>query len=251
MTKTLIWKKDQYTNPNIFYLFNREIIEYDMKRAGLNLAKHFNLLPAKTIDDLFELPKDVADIKLGIIQKNDKDFAEKLKLAFQSIRATFFEINDIEESDVIAIKKDAIFLLKRCKYEKIGEYIHFRIKNEYTSYIHLERIELYYNPTNLHVKGINDNLLPLHENYILSFLKKFFFKMETDEPSTTIQFMRRFIDRYKSHELESGFYREFNSKSMYKTVHGDRVSDWDDDNSFLDISYNFYNVLIKLIKIPL
>lgn len=246
-----LWKKDLYLNPNIFYIFNTEIIEYDMKRAGLSLVQEYELLDEKTISILKKLPKDACDRKLGLLQREDKVFAEKLKVAFQSAREQFFIMNEIEDDEILAIKKDAIFMLKRCEHEKFGKFVMFRIKHEYTSYIHLGKLELYYNPTIIDVKGITDELLIHHEEYMLKFLKQYFLKMETSDKISVISFVRRFIDRYKRRELEPGYYREFNNKSVFRTIYGDTIGEWIDDVNYLDIHYNYMEILIKLIKIPL
>ena len=47
-----IWK-----NPNIEYLFNDDIIEYDIKDAGFSLIKQHRLLPDETIRNLEKLGK--------------------------------------------------------------------------------------------------------------------------------------------------------------------------------------------------
>ena len=47
-----LWKNDSFINQNIPYLFNQEIIEYDMKEAGFSLTKEFQLLDKKIIEKL-------------------------------------------------------------------------------------------------------------------------------------------------------------------------------------------------------
>ena len=44
--------KTTWFNPDIEYLFNNEIIEYDMKDAGFNIIKQFKLLPDIKIKEL-------------------------------------------------------------------------------------------------------------------------------------------------------------------------------------------------------
>lgn len=246
-----LWEKDSFINPNIFYLFNKEIIEYDMKRAGLNLIKEFKLMDKNIIHRLEKLEKGACDRRIGIMQRDDNKFAKSLSQAFQTARKLFFELNQIEYTDVLSIKKDAIFMLKECPYEHIGSHIYFREKNQYSSYIHLGKLELYYNPYTLDVKGISDDRLLFHEDYMIKFLKQFFQKMETTDIPTTISFLRRFIDKYKKRELEIGYYREFNNKSKYHTIYGDILDDWNQEADYIDILYNYSEVLMKVIKIPL
>lgn len=256
MTESKLWKHDLYLNPNIFYLFNKCITEYDMQEAGFSLIQEFGLLPDKVIKELKTYGKDNRKKKIGIIRRDDKKFSQDLNDAFQAARQLFFEENNLSDENIISIKKDAIITTENCKVTKLGKYVNFRPKHQYTSYIMIKPnkdyhnkegiykpLELYYSPYEFDVKGISTENLELHEDYMCKFLKMFFKKMETEEPRIVIEFTRRFIDRYKRKELEVGYYRNFNSKSSMVLIDGDM------DN--IDIEYNLYNILIKLIKIPL
>lgn len=247
--------RDLYINPNIFYLFNKEIIEYDMKEAGFSLIQEYKLLDEKEIEKLKKLSKEKRKIKIGKLQIKYPNLSENLKIAFKKARKLFFDENGLEDSDILSIKKDAIFVKKRCDHTKFGDYIWFRPKHEYTSYILLgKRLELYYSPFDFSVKGISDDLLKYHENYMIDFLKLYFHKMETCNNTTVIDFMRRFIDKYKRRELELGYYRNFNIKSDFSVVGEDEIKYmdfWESEKEKVDISYNYFNVLLKLIKIPL
>ena len=77
--------------------------------------------------------------------------------------------------------------------------------------------------------------------------------METEDNSTVIEFTRHFIDKYKNRELDVGYYRNFDNSSKFITYDKDIVYTecWDEFKDEIDISYNFYNILLKLIKIPL
>lgn len=249
-----LWENETYINPNIFYLFNTEIIEYDIKSAGMNISRAFNLIDEKFYDKLKSLPKDKRVKELGLKQRNDYEFTENLKKAFVNTRRLFIEANHLSEENIVSIKKDAFFVTKRCDETKFYDIIEFKEKNTYSSYIHLNRkIELYYNTDKLDVKGIGDEKLKLHEDYILDLLKKFFVKMESDDKIKVIDFMRRFIDKYKRKELESGYYRRFDGMSEFDVnmPESEYIFNPEIHKEYIDISYNLTQVLLKLIKIPL
>lgn len=251
---TEIWKKDNYINDNFLYLVNKEIIEYDMKEGGFSLVQEFNLLDESIINKLKKMSKEKRKIELGKIQRDDDKFKENLKQAFQAARKIFFEMNDLEDNDILSIKKDAIITTRYCKYSKVGKYIDFRPKHEYTSYIRLDkRLELYYSPNEFEVKGIGENAITLHENYLIKFLKLYFYKLETKTSEDVIEFTRNFIDKYKTRNLPVGYYRNFNVKSDYIIIDDDTryMTYWEDQKEDIDISYNYFNILLKLIKIPL
>jgi hypothetical protein len=249
-----LWKKDNFINENIIYLFNKDIVEYDMKSAGLSLIQEFKLLPDSDIQKLKEVGKHQREIKIGKMQIKNEKLKNGLKDAFQAARQMFFELNKLENSDIISIKKDAIFTTKYCEYTKIGKYIDFRPKHNYSSYIRLDkRLEFYYSPSELSVKGIDDELLKYHQDYLLKFINLYFKKMETSDSPAVIEFTRNFIDKYKARELSLGYYRNFNIKSDFVIYNDDNryMNYWEEDKDQVDISYNYFNILLKLIKIPL
>ena len=188
------------------------------------------------------------------MQRENEQLRNGMKDAFAQARKDFMEFNKLEPNDIITVKKDAIITSKICKHTEIGKYISFRPKHSYTSYIQLgNRLEVYYSPYDFAVKGIGDDKLVYHEDYMIHFLKLFFKKMESEDRTTVIGFTRRIIDKYKTRELEVGYYRQFDTKSEFHVLGSDDkyMEFWEEDKDELDISYNFLNVLIKLIKIPL
>lgn len=249
-----LYKKDNYINDNIFFLFNKDITEYDMSDAGFSLIQEFGLLDSDIINKLSKMKKDKRKIEIGNIQRKNQEFKERLKDSFADARMLFFELNNIDDTELISIKKDAIITTQFCKQTKIGKFINFRPKHFYTSYIRLDRrLELYYSPNDFAVKGIGDEMLEDHKDYMIKFIKTYFHKMETSDKSTVIEFTRNFIDKYKSFDLPVGYYRNFDIKSEFCVV-GDTTKYkkyWEDEKENLDINYNYFNVLLKLIKIPL
>ena len=254
MGQNTLYKSDTFVNDNIFYLFNKFIYEYDMKDAGYNLSKAYKLLPESKLEELGRYKKERRTIEIGNLQRSDSIYKERLKQAFEEARRMFFEANELETNDIISIKKDAIFTSRRCDFQKFLNYIEFRTKHEYTSYIRLnKKIELYYSPYEMDVKGLGKETIDYHKDYMIKFINQFFEKMETDETDNILRFMRRFIDSYKRRELPVGYYRRFDRDPRFDTYDDSLVfyEYWEDQKNDLDISYNYKEVLIKLIKIPL
>ena len=183
---TMIWKRDTWLNPGIPFTFNRNIIEYDMQSAGLSLIQEFQLLPQSRIDALVAIPtKEKRNRAIGMIERKNKDLVEKKKLAFQTAREMFFVKNRLEESDVLSIKKDAIFTTREVTETDFGKYIHFRKKNQYTSYLRVgkQKLELYCNSVQhkIDVKGIGDEMVELHTEGLLKFFSSFVTQMEMEK----------------------------------------------------------------------
>lgn len=248
-----LFAKDSFVNTNIPYLFNANIIEYDMKEAGFSLTKELKLLSDKTIESLTHMSKEKRKIELGKIERANPKYKEEKKNAFIYGRELFFKKNNLEDNDVISIKKDAIFVKRTCDYTQFGEYIDFRPKHQYTSYIQFEkRKEFYYSPSEYAFKGISDKLLKMHEEYMINFMCNYCRMMETSDKKRVLSFLRRFIDKYKAKELNIGYYRRFDIKSNYDIIGQEDViyMDYDEENiDDINILFNYQNIILKLVKI--
>lgn len=259
-----LYERDTYLNKNIDLLTNQAIIEYDLKSANVSLCREYNLLSKDKIDSIADMPKSDRVKTIGKLMRRDKEFTEKLKASFVDIRRRFFIENEIMDGDILAIRKDAIFCLRRVHADTFG-HCYFDSKNTYTSFLRLDRLEFYYNPIGKHygdkprvdVKGINDENLMKHDAFMLEFFRSLFKHLETSNRATQIRFLKRFIDNYKNRRLEVGYYREFNQESVFHII--DKEETYDDEvfipyvekQKELVIDYNFFNILLPIVKIML
>ena len=168
-----LYKRHFYVNKSIDLLVNNEIIEYDMKSADISIIESKGLLSEEEIELIKSLPKKVRNTKIGKMQKRNKELVKELNKGFTEYRKLLIETNEIDDSDIISIKKDAIFTTKRCD-KKSFDKVQFVEKNIYTSYYYFRNgIEIYYNKNRMDVKGINDEKLKNHKEYFASFLNIF------------------------------------------------------------------------------
>lgn len=235
-----IWERDTYKTP-IRSVFNRSIIEYDMKSANTSLAREFDLLPEDKIRQIEAMDKQKRVITIGCLKRDDTSYNEREKVAFAAARKLFFDQNDISENDIVAIKKDAIFTMKYVEHEKVGKYINFRKKHEYTSFLNLKPLEVYYNKEGLCIKGMDDEMYKsFHSEYFGSLISDIIRRMENGDKASTLKYLRTIFDMYKWRKLEKFYYREFNNMSMYRYLDGELSGeDYRDDILQLDIGYNF------------
>lgn len=254
--KSNLYKKDLYTREDIDYLINKHITEYDIKSANISIARYYNLLPKETIDHLSTLNKQDRVIQVGKIQRDDKIFNEELNNGFEYMRRNLFLFNDIEDDDVLSVKKDAVFIIdKILLYTKFDE-LEFAQKNSYTSYHKFGKIELYYNSStnDMAVKGIDDNKLDKNEKFI-SILKRFFKIIESGDSDSFVRLMKNFSEDYKNRNLTYEYYREFNPFSDYSltlgfgkhdTIHIDTMDESLD--GYVNINYNYMHYILPLIQ---
>lgn len=254
-----LWEKTIWLNTDIDFIFGARIVEYDMKSAGLSLIKEFKLLDQNTIDELEKMTKLAKNKKIGLIQREDKEFTNKLSIAFKEARRKFMVSNNLENESVLSIKKDAIFVINSlCKQLEFGNIL-FQEKNVYTTFFKLNKIEFFLNveTRKIDIKGLGqgeqlERVLELHGPYILDFMLKF---ATLREYGTSTKSMRRFIKDfvvdYRERNLDINYYRELDKGlgfELYDDVIGEyiKVSETDDKDN-VNIIPNYIHYILPLV----
>lgn len=247
-----LYERDLYTQDNKQLIIGTDIYEYDIHHAGISISREYNLLPSDSLDDVEKSAKDKKDISiiLGKIQRKDPKYKKDLADGFVRARKNFFEANDIVDEQVISIKKDAIFTTKKCDVTEFGHII-FANKHTYSSFLKMKNLEFYYNSgdNSLDIKGIDDNDLKFHEDYMMNFIKKFFYKLEFESAEVAKQYVCAFADSYKQLELDPEYYRTFDKFHNYVSLDNDiEYQDIGPDIlPSIDISYNYLNIITPLL----
>lgn len=251
-----LYERHLYLDKSVDCLLSTHIREYDMKSAGFSILKREKLAGENFISYLSTLDKKQRNVQIGLYTKANKDIIEKFNNGFVKARKEFFEMNEIEDSEVLSIKKDAIFLINRIPEHTKFKGMEFVLKNSYSSYYYLNKIEFYFKNMGkkLDVKGISDEDLIRHEKYILNELKSIFSIVESGKKEYIIKRLKKFAMAYKNKELDYGFYRELNQDSLYRiksfkvmsaTVGVNNIDSLDN----IDISYNYLHYIIPLIRL--
>lgn len=245
-----LYEHDLYLTKAYYYRFNKVLIEYDMKEAGLSITKALKLLPEKEIKKIEALDKASRTRRIGLIQRDNPTYKKELQEGFVYYRKRFFEENNLQFEEIHSIKKDAIFTTRYCDICNFDHYITFRPKHKYTSYIFLKRTgEIYYAPNDYAIKGMQNDNIKLHDGGMNDIIKNLCNKMETRGNIPAINYMRTIIDSYKSGELPLSCYRRFDKQSTFDKFDPelDQIISVDE----VDISYNLFNVLIPLCKVAI
>ena len=243
---------------------NSSIVEWDVKRAGLNITKNFSLLSDKKIEELEKMEKMECDIAIGKLQIKDREFSKNLEQKFTDVMNAFLEANDIDKDlDVISIKKDACFTInKNVTKFKFGNYIEFVPKNEYHAYLYIKPFEIYFKRDNtIDIKGLTSDkntrnkILDIHKDGIVNLLQTIINLAESTNMNKykINSFLHRFVNMYKRKELDYDFYREFNieSRFRYQFLGNETMVDNIDDSMLekVNIEYNYTKIILPLINI--
>lgn len=249
----------EYYTMQIPFMVSCNITEYDMSKANISVLLASGLISKEEYDKLYNMPRMERQITIGKMQINNEKIKQGLKNGFAHYRKLFIESNGLQDSDILSIKKDAIFVINKepriCEFDN---YIRFTPKNRYTSFFKILGLEFYYlldrlnGIENLDVKGISDDKLLLHGDYMVQFLCIVFEALNSRSPEEIIDIIVKFSERYLNRELDLGYYREFNADSGFRVSmkNTQYLMDFalEEEKQYINISYN-YKLIQELYKI--
>lgn len=251
----MILEKELWTDKSISFLIS-DIVEYDMKEAGFSIIKERNLLPQETIEELNKIAdKKARQRKIGLLQRGieNKHFREELARGFKEYRLWFGEANGLDDIDILAIKKDAIFVKKFCYNTECGNHIRFVEKNVYTAFMQFGSFEFYLKENGLDVKGLLNDNLELHQKGMLLIIHRVMKLLSQYEDIAAIKYVVKVMNDYKTYQLPVECYREFNSVNGYRLWQNDQesvVKDVGESYKYnLIIDYNYINILVPLLNL--
>lgn len=226
-TTSTLYEKTNYTSSTIDFLINSYIREYDIRRAGPTALLIAGCIDEQTYSYICSLPRDLRQVQTGLLQK-DPEVADTLKSTMSEARRLFIESNGLNDSDILSIKNDAIYVVG--KTPAITTFydgrLMFVVKNQYTSYYRYNRTEMYYygdmraEAENLDIKNIGDNRLERHRDYFIDFLLYLFGMAQVSPVHEVIGAVQAMITQYINLQLPLGYYREFNARSDFKIISG-------------------------------
>lgn len=255
----MLYGKINYT-ADINYLTNTFIREYDISKANINILYSKGMINKETYDYLYNSERMIRQVYIGRLQKKTK-YADALKAGIIEAKKMLFESNMIKDYEVLSIKNDAVYIIGRQLPITDFGLIKFANKNQYTSYFKIHNLEIYYyfnaitKEEKIDVKGINDDKLKLHENFMLSFIKDVFYILQVSTTSNAINMVRDFYNEYITYQLPVEYYRMFNNSSNFHykaspfiNTGFESITVSEKDKTSLDISNNL-SIITEIQKI--
>ena len=241
------------TNTDIPFIHHEMIEEWDIRSANTSLMKYYKLASPKLISKFEKMEKQDREVSVGLLIIKNREFASALEKAFTDIIEEFITVNMLDaESDIISIKKDAVFIKnKNIKYNVFGNGdVRFIKKNSYTGCLLIPNYEFYYSKDIIDVKGLSDDVLPLHQDGTLAFISTMM--QESNNWIELNQFMKEYSSAYKSRQLPFNAYREFTSASNFRVnMYGNELMMDEIDEDMLectDIGYNYTKIFLPALK---
>ena len=241
-------------NKDILFINNELIQEWDIKSANTSLLEMYDLYPKDKLNKISKLRKQDREITIGKLIRKFPDVGKGLEDAFTDIINRFVKDNNIKDENIISIKKDSVFVRNtEIKISSYEDCVYFVNKNKYTNYMYISPYEIYYDKytSNIEIKGMSNDNYQYHENGIFDFLKDVF--DISYNPYQLQKYLKQYAKDYKERKLPLNSYREFNMDSKFNVnIFDNNMKMEEIDESMLeytDISYNYINIIIPIIKI--
>lgn len=239
--------KHNYIDKSIVF-YTKPIYEYDMKQGGFSILKEKKAITQDQIDYIERLSKEDRVVYIGKILRDRPALNVVLNEGFKEARNFLYNENNMNDSNIISIKKDAVFVNKKLTKLDFGEY-HFNLKNKFTFLALLNNIEFYLDEyNNITTKGLGKSN---NEIFMLE-LKKIFMLIQKNNLDSAIKYLKRYRKRYLEKQLDLENYRELNMDNLFRTkkiIAGSIILSEDcDDVDEIDISYNYINYILPIIK---
>ena len=255
-----IWERTNY-RADLQFMIDGTIREFDITKANINVLRDANVISQETYMYLTQCPKLERQIYIGKLEGSNPEVVKILKQGIANARRVFIESNNIQDHEILAIRNDAIVIIgnRPVKVLNISDRVAFREAAKYTSFYHIGHLDFYYycnridNAEILDIKGLGDEAVALHKNFMLEFLCTLFYCAQIEFLQDAISLLGYFHDNYINRRLSIEYYRELNSQSKYKLNPGisarweyfiDNATDFDKYHN-LDISHN-ESILRKL-----
>lgn len=210
MNEKLMWFND-----NISYMFHGNILEYDMKAMSVSISERYKLLDDETIRILKLLPKEKRTVKVGLLQRDNKEFSEKLIKCELETREKFLKTNNLDESNVLSLHSDACIFNSRKRIINDIDGVEFKHANTWSSYMRYKNIEMFFNDGVITYKGIPKDMLNQHTLGIHKYLCTVFDKLENYD-SSVLDFLSRFQTKYLQDKLPDYYYIPFGKTGNIK-----------------------------------
>ena len=245
-----IISKQNYLTPSRY--ISGRIVEYDIKSANISVLRNSGIITQDDYEYLASLPKILREKEIGLREKADQSIYTSIQKGINEAKYNLVTFNKINPEQIVRIANDAVYInsIINLDYLKFGDYIEFKPKSEYNVYCCLNKVIIFCrfdHGGNIHidVKGIGDNA-SLHQNYMIYTIMSTITLLERAGIIDALDYLSEICEAYVKRELPVGYYREFNSDSLYKTLYSTigmypyGLTDVREDQKYdIDINYNY------------
>ena len=148
MAISTFWRYSNYNAP-VNYLFDKQIVEMDISKANINILMDKKAISYDDYADLVNADRMVRQYIIGCLIRDKPEIQEILNQGLMDAREALFNILNLENSNVLHIAKDAVFVVVPLSQNipeeiPITGFIRFTKRSSHTSYLRLNRLVHFY-----------------------------------------------------------------------------------------------------------
>ena len=219
-----LWVNKNYMAP-FDYIIDSQIVEYDISKANISVLLDSGKISQSFYDELYHMNKLDREIIIGNYQR-DHGLSEALNEGIQKARHSLFDILHLDQTNVLAINNDAIFVIKTGILDfppevQVSPHVIFRLKGNYRSFYKIVNKQYYYsfdpitNMEGMDIKGLGDYAISLHKQYMINWLMTVFWEALNRGSLNALYECNRFYGEYITKKLPLPYYRRLDSRAEY------------------------------------
>lgn len=253
-----LYTKANYVSGIHKFIHSSYISEYDLSKANISALFYANYITEQQYLEFYHMEKSQREILIGMMERDHKEITEIKANGIMEARRLLFEMNNIQDDEVLEIRNDAVFVVgKQLDILQVHPYFEFKLKGVFTNYAFCtNQLSIFYNfdPINqvdtISVKGIKDSKLQLHDGYFLRFICDVFFTLQTDSAEASLRLISEYYKNFVEGNLHINNYRAFDSYSVFyvKAVYNkwslDYLEDTMANRMSVDKSINLYIIRV-------
>ena len=244
-----ILNSQTYLSP-LRYISGR-IVEYDMKSANISVLLQKGIIDFDLYDRLSRLDKQSREVEIGLMIKSNPSIYTELSKGIKEYKYKFVEANNIDSIQIARVANDAMYINTSVDllHTKFDQYIEFRPKSISNVMININKVVSFISfigdQVSVDIKGISDDKYNLHAEYMISLIATIAFYIERGNTEDALSYISNIVAAYINRELDIGFYREFNSDSLFVVnVRDERMGITSIDESYKSILNIDYNLVV-------
>jgi hypothetical protein len=179
-----------------------------MVASALSVCELYHLLEPTVLEQFRLLPKEQYTRKIGLMQRDNKEFSDALLNGQRAIRKKFIEVNGLSEQNILSLHSDAVRFFTKKKIINVIDGVTFRHDKTWSSYIRYDKIEMMYDDESITFKQVEPAILNRHTLSICRYLLNVFYKVNNYERSI-ISDLAKFQTQYLQRKLRDEYYLSF------------------------------------------
>lgn len=219
---TSLYRFPNYNAP-IGYLFDKSIYEFDISKANISILRTMGVIDQETYEDMKNAERMARQYFIGCLIRDDPSIQEKLDDGLEIARRQFCEALKLEDTNILHIVKDAIFVVKPMhsgalpKSVQVSEFVTFTCRGKYTNYLKLfPGMQIYHDRGNpLRIRGMSEECQELHKGYFMKILFDILDLRQMVGFNAAYNCVIAYYKQMSERKCDVSFMRRFDSNSLF------------------------------------